>query len=79
MRKFDDAQKTYEDFWKDYEIWKSKSIDLNQYKNLVRNYGIEAVQKYADHGVVKEVYEVEEGEDIDKKVLYLNATVAGFG
>lgn len=34
---------------------------------------------YFDDGVVKEVYEVEGGEDIEKKVLYLNSTVAGFG
>lgn len=40
---------------------------------------MEAVQKYADHGVVKEVYEVEQGEDLEKKVLTLNATVAAFG
>ena len=52
---------------------------MNQYKNDVRKNGFEAVQKYADHGVVKEVYEVDEGEDLEKKVRYLNATVAAFG
>lgn len=40
---------------------------------------IEGLRRYFDNGVVKEVYEVEDGEDIQKKVLYLNATVAGFG
>ncbi len=28
---------------------------------------------------MKEVYEVEDGEDVEKKVGWLNATVAGFG
>ena len=39
----------------------------------------EGLRRYFDNGCVKEVYEIEDGEDIEKKVLTLNATVAGFG
>ena len=37
------------------------------------------MKRVYDNGSVKEVYEIEEGEDVGKKVLILNATVAGFG
>lgn len=79
MRTFDDAQTIYTDFWKDYELFKSKSINIHEFTHNVRENWIEGVQKYADHGVVKEVYEVEEGEDVNQKVSWLNATVAAFG
>lgn len=39
----------------------------------------QAIGQYVDNGVVKEVYEVEKGEDAEVKVRYLNANVAGFG
>lgn len=52
---------------------------MNQYRYNVRNKAYEGLRRYFDNGCVKEVYEVEEGEDVEKKVLTLNATVAGFG
>jgi hypothetical protein len=39
----------------------------------------EGLKSLYDNGTVKEVYEVDPGEDVAKKVLALNATVADFG
>ena len=79
MRTFKEAQKTYTDFWKDYEYFKSRNINLNAYLYSVRNKTVEGLKRLYDNGCVKEVYEVEAGDSVEKKVLTLNATVASFG
>jgi hypothetical protein len=46
---------------------------------IVRNKAVEGLKRLYDNGCVKEVYEVEAGDSVEKKVLTLNATVASFG
>lgn len=54
-------------------------MNINEYKLNIRNNYYEGLKRIYDNGSVKEVYEVERGEDLERKVLVLNATVAGFG
>ncbi len=45
----------------------------------MENKQYEALLKYSDIGAVKQVYELEEGQNPEEKVRYLNATIASFG
>jgi len=49
-------QQLYTEYWKDAEYFKSKNIDVREYRYNVRYNYMDAIQKYMDIGVVKEVY-----------------------
>lgn len=53
MRNTEQAKEIFDNFWKDSEYFKSKNINIYEYKNQVQNNQYEALQKYFDTGVVK--------------------------